>query len=170
MRSALYSEKISGEDSDWAKMAKAIAVGIVAGVAATAVKTLCEAISPPRAPGVNSPLLNGLDIVSVKMTGVQLLEMVKPVAEKTLHWFFGVSAGCVYAVLAEKFSLIRAGRGLLFGVAFWVGLHEIALPLMGWSLTPAKMTLWEQGNELVSHCFYGLTLELVRRGLRSKLD
>ncbi|PZR77626.1 MAG: hypothetical protein DLM52_04095 [Chthoniobacterales bacterium] len=166
----MNSEALSGGDSAWAKIAKAIAVGIVAGIAATAVKILCEAISAPRPPGVNSPLLNGLDIMSVKMTGSQLLETVKPMAEKTAHWFFGVSAGCVYAVLAEKFSAIRAGRGVLFGVAFWLGLHEVALPLMGWSPTPAKMTQWEQGNELFSHCFYGLTLELVRRGLRKKLD
>lgn len=39
---------------------------------------------------------------------------------------------------------------------------------MGLSPTPAQMTLWEQGNELVTHIVFGVVLEFVRRALVRK--
>ncbi len=147
----------------------AIIAGLIGGLAATGVKTLCEIVSPPRAPGVESPLGKALGIVSVQMTGHDVPEAIKPIAEKAVHWFFGTLAGGVYGAVAEKFPAITAGYGSLFGFSFWVVVHEIALPLMGCSPSPALMTWTEQGNEMVSHVLFGVTLEFVRRNLRRKL-
>ncbi len=144
-------------------IAQTFLIGLAGGLIATAVKTLCETISPPRAPGVPSPLGNVIDAVAMLTTGHPLPEATKHWAEPVVHFLFGMGAGAVYALLVRKIPLVRLGYGALFGIAFWLGVHEIILPLMNLSPTPAQMTLWEQGNEFVSHIFFGLSLEFARR-------
>lgn len=61
------------------------------------------------------------------------------------------------------------GKGVVFRVVFWIAFHESGLPLAGLSPSPAKMPLWEQGNELISHMLYGLTVELTRGFVRGRL-
>lgn len=140
-------------------------IGVVSGLVASGVKTLCEVIAPPRPPGVQSPLGNTLDAVSVSLTGQPMPKKTKTFAEPTVHFLFGAIAGAVYAGVGRKFPIVRAGYGAFFGFSFWLLAHEIALPLLGLSPTPAQMTAWEQGNELVTHGIFGVVLEVVRRGL-----
>ncbi len=144
-------------------MGKIFLLGLGAGLFATAVKTLCEIISPPRAPGVPSPLGNAIDAVAMGLTGHPLAQETMKVAEPVVHFLFGMAAGGVYAVLVRKIPLVKAGYGAVYGIGFWLVAHEIVLPLMHLSPTPAQMTLWEQGNEFVSHIFFGLALEFARR-------
>jgi putative membrane protein len=150
-------------------IAQALLYGSVAGFVATSVKTICELIAPPRAPGVESPLANLLNSASVAATGGPLTESAKTVAEPTVHFAFGIGAAAVYAVVSQKLPVLRAGRGALFGFLFWLGFHEIGLPLFGFSPTPAQMSLWEQGNELVTHIVYGMVVEQVLRTVARKL-
>ncbi len=140
--------------------------GLLAGLAGTAVKTVCELISAPRAPGVPSPLLNMIQWGWHAATGHGVADRLAPTLEKGAHWVFGTATGAAYCLVAEKRPLVRLGYGAAFGVAFWLVLHEVLLPLAGFSPSPAQMTLWEQGNELVSHAFYGMGVELMRRFLR----
>jgi len=147
---------------------KVIAIGFIGGLVASGVKSLCEWIAPPRAPGVQSPLGNALDAMAMGVTGEAMPEGVKSIAEPALHFLFGAGAGVVYVLIERKIPLIRAGYGTLFGFVFWILLHEIALPVMGFSPTPAQMTLWEQGNELVTHVIFGVVLEFTRRALMRK--
>lgn len=150
-------------DSSAISAGKTILIGLAAGLLATGVKTLCEIISPPRGPHVPSPLGNAIDAVSANLTGQRVSEGTMHLAEPTVHFLFGMGAGGVYALLADKIPLVRAGYGTLFGFSFWLLAHEIALPLMGLSPTPAQMTFWEQGNELISHLVFGAALEFFRR-------
>lgn len=148
---------------------KVILIGFVGGLIAAGAKTICELVAPPRAEGVPSPLGNALDAISIGVTGEPMPEGTKSIAEPALHFLFGAGAGAVYTLLERKLPLIRAGSGVFFGFVFWLLLHEIALPLMGLSPTPAQMTLWEQGNELVTHIVFGVVLESVRRAfMRSR--
>lgn len=163
----MNSKNFSSEPTSPIGLGKMIIVGLVAGLVATGVKTLCEIVSPPRPPGVPSPLGNALDAASIGLTGHPIPEATKSFAEPAVHFLFGMAAGVAYVALARKIPVLRAGYGALFGFSFWLLAHEIALPLMDLSPTPAQMTLWEQGNELVSHIIFGATLEFVRRlGLR----
>ncbi len=148
---------------------QSLVYGLIGGVVATGVKTLCETIAPPRPPGVDSPLGNVLNAASVEFTGGPLSEAVKQIAEPSAHFVFGVGAAAVYAVVSERLPVLRAGCGAFFGFSLWLGAHEILLPLLGFSPSPAQMSVWEQGNELITHVIYGVTVELVRRGLVSKL-
>lgn len=163
----MTSKNLSSAHPSPISLGKVIIVGLVAGLVGTGMKTLCEIVSPPRAPGVPSPLGNALDAASMGLTGHPVPEATKSFAEPAVHFLFGMAAGVVYVALARKIPVVRAGYGAFFGFSFWLLAHEIGLPLVGLSPTPAQMTLWEQGNELVSHIIFGATLEFVRRlGLR----
>ncbi|MBA3651972.1 MAG: DUF1440 domain-containing protein [Chthoniobacterales bacterium] len=148
---------------------KAIVYGLIAGLVGTGVKTICELISPPRAPGVVSPLGKVIDSVSVLTTGEPMTQSLRAMTEPVVHFGFGAITGAVYVIVSERFPILRAGYGALFGFLFWLGVHEILLPVAGFSASPAQMTLWEQGNEFVSHIFFGVAVEAVRRGLARKL-
>ncbi len=150
-------------------LGKAIVFGLVAGLVASGVKTICELISPPRLPRALSPLGKMIDYASVLATGEPMTQSARSITEPFVHFGFGAVVAAVYVVVSERFPILRAGCGALFGVLFWLGLHEIFLPLAGFSASPAGMTFWEQGNEFVSHIFFGVTVELVRRGLARKL-
>lgn len=154
----------------WFTVRNVLLAGLLAGLAGTAVKTVCELISAPRAPGVPSPLLNMIQSVSHGLTGHGVAESLAPTLEKSVHWFFGTSTGIAYCLIAERRPMVRLGYGAAFGVAFWAVLHEVLLPLAGFSPSPLHMTLWEQGNELVSHALYGMGVELTRRALRSHAE
>ncbi len=159
----MSSKNPASPSSSFVSSGKLILIGLAAGFAATAVKTLCEIISPPRPPGVPSPLGNAIDAVAMGVTGHPLPESTKTLAEPAVHFLFGMAAGGAYALLVRKFPVVRAGYGTLYGFSFWLFAHEIALPLMDLSPTPAQMTLWEQGNEFVSHLAFGAALEFTRR-------
>ncbi len=162
-------QPLSTSTRDHLSAGKVIIVGLIAGLVASGVKTICELISPPRPPGALSPLGKMIDSASVLATGEPMAQSLRSVSEPVVHFSFGAVVAAVYVVVSERFPILRAGCGTLFGVLFWLGLHEIFLPLAGFSASPAQMTLWEQGNEFVSHIFFGVTVELVRRGLTRKL-
>ncbi len=166
----MYAQSLNVPRPRHSSVGKTLVVGFIAGLAATGVKTICEKISPPRPPGVPSPLGNALDAASTKLTGHPMAKEKKAMAEPVVHFLFGAGAGAgaVYAVMEREIPPVRAGDGALFGISFWLLAHEISLPLMGLSPTPAQMTIWEQGNELVSHGIFGVALEFVRRGLLRK--
>lgn len=147
---------------------QALFYGAIAGIVGTGIKTICELIAPPRPAGVESPLANMITAASVAATGAPLSESVKMIAEPAVHFAFGTGTAAAYAVLSTKLPVLRAGRGALFGFLFWVGFHETGLPLFGFSPTPAAMSLWEQGNELVTHVIYGVVVEQVLRGFARK--
>ncbi len=157
-RSASHSSGIS--------LGKVVVAGFVGGLVATGAKSLCEVISPPRPPGVPSPLGNALDAVSIRRRGMPA--PAKAWSEPAVHFLFGALAGGAYAGIERTMPLIRAGHGAFFGGSFWLLVHEGALPWMGLSPTPAAMTVREQGNELVSHIVFGVVLESVRRALLRK--
>lgn len=150
-------------------LGQAFVFGFIGGVVATGIKTIVEKISPPRPPGIDSPLGNMIESASRSLTGEPLTQSMKALAEPVVHFGFGAVSAGLYVVVSERFPILRAGCGSLFGFLFWLGAHEIVLPLAGFSPSPAEMSLWEQGNELVSHVLYGVVVELVRRGLARKL-
>lgn len=148
-------------------LGKVLVTGLVGGLVATGAKSLCEVISPPRLPGVQSPLGTALDAVSHRRRGMPA--PTKAWSEPAVHFLFGALAGGAYAGIERNMPGIGAGHGAFFGVSFWLLVHEGALPWLGLSPTPAKLTVREQRNELVSHVVFGMVLESVRRALLRKL-
>ncbi len=92
----------------------------------------------------------------------------KLTAQGGIHWAFGTSAGVAYGVLAEV-SDAEVGYGMPAAAALFAGTHASTLPALGLQASPAKLPtawwVWEFG----SHMVYGVTVDLVRRGVRRAL-
>jgi putative membrane protein len=75
-----------------------------------------------------------------------------------IHFSFSVLCGVAYGTLVEFVPAVAIGLGVGFGVAIWVGAHEIVMPLIG--LTPPAWSLpaSEQGSEFLGHALWGLVI------------
>jgi Protein of unknown function (DUF1440) len=99
----------------------------------------------------------------------ELTKSEKKIAGPAVHYAFGTSVGGLYGAAAELAPEVATGAGLPFGAAFWLVADETALPLLGLSKGPAAYPISTHVYALASHFVYGLTTELVRRGVRNTL-
>jgi putative membrane protein len=107
--------------------------------------------------------------VSESIFGHRLTKDEKKIAGSAVHYSLGTGVGGLYGAVAEVVPEVTKGAGLPFGAAFWLVVDETAVPLLGLSKSPNKYPLSTHGYALTSHLVYGLTAELVRRGLRKAL-
>ena len=84
-----------------------------------------------------------------------------------LHYAFGIGAGALYGVLAERSKYVRKGFGTAFGTVFFA---------MGDALAPRELKPLVNDNQFVSevyewltHVVYGASLEAGRRGMTAIL-
>lgn len=90
-------------------------------------------------------------------------------AGPAVHYGVGAVGGASYGVIAEEWSPVTAGAGLPFGMAFWLGSDEVAVPAVGLSGPPWEHPLSVHVYSLASHLVYGFTTEITRRTLRRLL-
>jgi putative membrane protein len=86
-----------------------------------------------------------------------------------IHFSFSVLSGIAYGALVEYVPIVALGSGVAFGIAIWVGAHEIVMPAMG--LTPATwdLPLNEQGSEFFGHALWGLVIGVFFSFYRTRL-
>jgi putative membrane protein len=96
-----------------------------------------------------------------------LPEEKKKTAGSIIHYAYGTLVGGLYGMAAEDWRPARWGEGALFGAALWVASDEIAVPALKLTKPPRDYPLKVHAGALVSHLVYGLTTEMVRRGLRA---
>src|SRR3954466_12251287 len=87
-----------------------------------------------------------------------------------VHYAFGAGAGAVYGAMAEITPRATFGAGLPYGAAVFLGADEIAVPALGLSKPPKEYPASAHLYGLASHLVYGLSLEMVRRGVRRLMD
>jgi putative membrane protein len=92
----------------------------------------------------------------------------KKIAGPVVHYAFGAVVGAIYGAAAEKLPVNKAA-GVPFGAAVWLGADEIGVPAAGLSGPLTKYPLSVHLNALAGHIAYGVTTELVRRGVRAVL-
>lgn len=139
--------------------------GAIGGLAGAAVKLLCEKIAPPRTldreppPGILAANLvramSGCELSHERMATVALL----------IHWSFSTVMSAMYGALAARAKRARFAGGVGFGLAVWVGFHEITLPLLRATPPLGELPVGEQVNECISHAIFGLTVERVRASI-----
>jgi putative membrane protein len=91
----------------------------------------------------------------------------KKTAGSLVHYAYGTLVGGLYGMAAEEWRPVREGEGALFGAGLWLVSDEIAVPALKLSKAPRDYPLKAHAGALVSHLVYGVTTELVRRGLRA---
>lgn len=90
-------------------------------------------------------------------------------AAPAVHYAFGATMGALYGGLRELSPAIRTIGGAGWGTAVWVGADEIAVPLLGLSRPDSEYPLEVHAQSYAAHLVYGVTTELVRRGVRALL-
>lgn len=93
----------------------------------------------------------------------------KKKAGPVVHYAFGASMGMIYGAAVESIPTARAGWGITFGSAVWLGAHVITVPALGWSEPVTKSTPVQEGSEFASHLVYGVVAENIRRSIRARL-
>lgn len=92
-----------------------------------------------------------------------------------VHFAFGSLLGALYGATMEatREQATGSGRaaatGAAFGTAVWVGADEVAMPLLGVSDGGQDYPLEAHAQSLFAHLAFGVTTELVRRGVRALL-
>ena len=155
------------DEADMGQFWKGLAAGVVGGLAATAVKSLWEAVAPVRAPEEETPPAILADRANMELRGEHLDEEQKNVAEQAIHWTFGTTTGAVYGLAAEATDAVTTGAGIPFGIALWAGTHVTSVPALGLEDTIVEKNPKYALSEFAGHLLYGLTAEVVRRGVRS---
>lgn len=145
---------------------KGLAAGLVAGLLATAAKSLAEKLYPPRIHGEPEPP----ELLSERLAGHSLDEDTKLVASETIHWGFGAAAGAFYGALAEFYPAVTKKEGANFGLTLMALTHEGVLPAMALGAPPEQQTEREQSSEAATHLLYGVVAERVRSLVRDFLD
>jgi putative membrane protein len=138
---------------------------LVAGLAATAAKSLAERMFPPRVHGEPEPP----EVLAEKVAGHALDRGTKMHAGQAIHWGFGAAAGAAYGALAEYYPAATDKEGASFGLALMTLTHGTALPAMGLTEEVEEQTTRERTSEATSHLVYGLVAERVRSFVRSML-
>ncbi len=147
-------------------MAKGLLAGLIAGIAATAAKSLAEKYYPPRTHGEPEPP----EVLAEKLAGHPLDDTEMAVASESIHWGFGALTGAAYGALAEFYPAATAKEGASFGLALMTLTHETALPAMGLSAPAEEQTTREHTSEAATHILYGVVAERVRSFVRGLLD
>ena len=125
----------------------AVLAGALGGLIGAWFKLGWEVPWPPRTP---ERLPEPAVLVSL------FTHVATPVWQVTaVHFTFSILAGMAYGALVEFFPIVSLWTGVAFGLAVWVGAHEIVMPLM--HLTPATWRLPpnEQASEFFGHALWG---------------
>jgi putative membrane protein len=138
---------------------------LIAGLAATAAKSLAERMFPPRVHGEPEPP----EVLAEKVAGHALDSETKTHTSQAIHWGFGAAAGAAYGALAEYYPAATDKEGASFGLALMTLTHGTALPAMGLTEEVEEQTTRERTSEATSHLVYGLVAERVRSFVRSML-
>ena len=104
--------------------------------------------------------------ISEKLFGHELTKREKKAADPIVHYATGAISGMFYGIVAEKAPRSSFGAGLPFGTGLWAILDEVIVPALGLSKSALKYPLSNHAYALSSHLVYGLTTDIVRKGVR----
>jgi hypothetical protein len=107
--------------------------------------------------------------ISENVFSHDLTKSEKKAAGPAVHYAMGTASGAIYGVSAEFAPEVTVGAGLPFGTAVWLVADEVLVPALGLSKPPTKTPISKHASALASHLVYGLTADLVRRGIRAAL-
>jgi putative membrane protein len=156
---------------------KGLAAGITGGLLASWVMNKFQAElaylenggKKKRSSGGEDATIKTADRVSRGLLNHKLTKKEKEVAGPAVHYAMGAVSGAIYGAVSEFLPVTKRGLGLLFGTAVWFIADEVALPALGLSKKPTDYPAGVHVKALASHLVYGLSTDLVRKGVRRAL-
>ena len=143
--------------------------GIVAGAAATwlmgRVTGFLYARENPRARDREERARQGTTSYGVAaekaaaLAGETLTDEERKSYGQRIHWALGAGAGAAYALLRDRLPSAAAGRGLLFGTAFFLLMDEGLVYALGLTPGPREFPWQSHARGLAGHLVYGAAAE-----------
>lgn len=104
--------------------------------------------------------------ISRNLFGHELTPSERQVAGPAVHYAYGALVGGLYGALAESWSTLTTGFGMLYGMALWLLGDEAAVPALRLGPPPTRVPPRKHADYLAAHLVYGIALDLTRRALR----
>lgn len=157
----------------WERLLTGAAAGLVGAFAMSQFQNACL-----RASGQNTALrLAGkprtdeevMARIASRLLGARLTRAQRKAAAKLMHYGFGITAGAVYALMADRSGWVTKG----FGTAFATTEFSIGELLAPGELKPSLPGHGKAVSELyewLTHLVYGASLEAGRRGTTQLLE
>ena len=101
-----------------------------------------------------------------RVGGVELNREQEATAGTALHWATGIMAGVKYAMLRRYWPAVGAGRGVGYGLAFFLVMDEALNPLLGLTPGPTAFPWQTHARGAAGHLAFGA----VNDGLLRVLD
>lgn len=165
----MYLRAFLKNDSLPSNTSRGLIAGILGGLAGTAVKSLAEKFLPVRKIEQRSAQIKMLDDLSTRITGSPISVQHEALAEELVNFPVGASVGAAYGYGKKDRDELRVMDGVLLGASTWFSTHETSLPLMGLEEKPSDVPIKTQANELFVHVLFGITTELVRNYVSTRL-
>jgi putative membrane protein len=146
-------------------LAKGLIAGAIAGLVATAAKSLAEKVYPPRKQGEPDPP----ELLADRLAGHALAPATRSVAVGTSRWGLGAAAGAGYGAVAEFFPTVTERHGANFGMTLMTLSHEGVLPALGLAPRIGLQSNRERTSEMATYIVFGLVAETARRIARRLL-
>lgn len=90
----------------------------------------------------------------------------KSAGGEAMHYAMGGTSGMIFGAASEIVPETSVGAGLPFGTAVWLIADDLVVPALGLSKPVSDVPLSQHAYALSSHLVYGLTTDMVRRGIR----
>ncbi|HXG84240.1 MAG TPA: DUF1440 domain-containing protein [Pyrinomonadaceae bacterium] len=165
--------------TDAGDVVKGAVAGLIGGLIASFVmsefQTLLAALSEeekkPKKKKEDEPAnVKTAEAIAENVFDHRLKKNEKEPAGEAVHYAMGATSGLIYGIVSEIAPVTTAGLGLPFGAAVWLVADDIVVPALGLAKPATEYPLSTHAYALSSHLVYGLTTDLVRRGVRSLLD
>ena len=91
------------------------------------------------------------------------------VGATAVHFAFGAAMGGLYGAFWEISPSTRQMGGAAFGTTVWAAADEVAMPLLGLSGPTTEHPPERHVHAFAAHIVFGVTTEIVRRGVRALL-
>ncbi len=147
-----------------------LVASFVMGEFQTLVSALSEEEKKPKKKKEDEPAnVKTAEAISENVFDHQLKKSEKEPAGEAVHYAMGATSGLIYGIASEIAPVTTVGLGIPFGAAVWLAADDVIIPALGLAKSATEYPLSTHAYALSSHLVYGLTTDLVRRGVRSLL-
>lgn len=157
------------KDSFPSNTSRGIISGFIGGLAGSAVKSVVERFLHVRKIDQRSAQIKVMDSFSKKLVGSPIKLENEAIVEQLVNVPLGGTVGAIYGYGKRDKTDANMFDGAMLGVTTWATTHETSLPLLGLEKSPEKIPLKTQASELLAHVVFGLTTEVVRGYVNSRL-
>lgn len=96
-------------------------------------------------------------------TGRELTPTAPHPAGQLVHYSLGVGPGALYGALRNRYTVLKTGRGTLYGLGLFLGQDEALNSLTGLAAKPQDYPWQDHARGLKQHLIYGLVMDAALR-------